>query len=795
MFTNAREFEIRNAVFVDVQGDQIINNINAEGGLAKFKKWLAAPDPSTNHNSARKKYHKDTGLWILADERYIAWKKQAGSFLWINGIYTSLVGIHPLYYSGGYSRSASSTIIEDIKTIVQAHPGTGLAFFYFDSNDNTKQTVKSLLSSLVLSLTAKLEKFLLLDNLYTKYNRLYSPPESDVQDVLLELLGNFNQAYLVIDALDECIEYDQLFEMIQTVHDWQLPHCHLLVSSRREQSILMTLQECGPVDISLSPELVGSDITSYIHAVVGKEYKFKRWGTAVQDHIKNTLIVDANGMFRWVACQIDQLKFCPSQKAVMDSLKSLPKTLEGTYDQILQRIHEGEIEYTKILLSWLVFGMCPLTFEELALVVTFDASTRAFDSSMGLSQPDDILQLCSSLVTRGDNNIVALAHASVKEYFLAKPRFWHSEQIILSNISAGNALIAHCCLVCIQQNEWYDEQSAGFPLMEYSTQFWPVHYKLSRDPSLDDIVLTFFEDYSDNFGLWIMMNKEVRQHSIEFKEASPFFFAGLLGLDNIIQKLDAPAPVLDKTMHIAAEYKHIDIVKYLLSKGADANAKTRQTGNVLHAASVIGNTEVVQLLLDMGADVNANDGFDSPLHAASEKGHLETVRVLLDRGANVNATSGTYGHALQGATANGYIEVAKLLLERGANANAQGGQANNALQAASSAGHAKIVKLLLDNGADVDIAGGYFGHSLQAAIIPHHTEIVKILLDKGANPNASGGRTYSTPLQAASKEGYLDIVRLLVSKGVDIQISRLPNMGALCLLHQAMAICLLSTHY
>ena len=53
---------------------------------AKFKKWLTAPDPSINHNSARKRYHKDTGQWLLGDERYVAWKEQPNSLIWINGI-------------------------------------------------------------------------------------------------------------------------------------------------------------------------------------------------------------------------------------------------------------------------------------------------------------------------------------------------------------------------------------------------------------------------------------------------------------------------------------------------------------------------------------------------------------------------------------------------------------------------------------------------------------------------------------------------------------------------------------
>ncbi len=42
--------------------------------------------------------------------------------------------------------------------------------------------------------------------------------------------------------------------------------------------------------------------------------------------------------FCWVACQIEELKKCPNQKVLLGTLESLPKDLEATYDQILQRI-------------------------------------------------------------------------------------------------------------------------------------------------------------------------------------------------------------------------------------------------------------------------------------------------------------------------------------------------------------------------------------------------------------------------------------------------------------------------
>ena len=106
-------------------------------------------------------------------------------------------------------------------------------------------------------------------------------------------------------------------------------------------------------------------------------------------------------------------------------MENLPKSLEATYDQILERISPEDMPYVKTFLQWLVFGMRPLRTEELAEVVTFDLSSGKFDSDLALLHHDYVIFMCSSLVTKTEDNRVRLAHSSVKEYFLARQRLKH----------------------------------------------------------------------------------------------------------------------------------------------------------------------------------------------------------------------------------------------------------------------------------------------------------------------------------------------------------------------------------
>lgn len=154
--------------------------------------------------------------------------------------------------------------------------------------------------------------------------------------------------------------------------------------------------------------------------------------------------------------------------------------MEDIYDQILQRINERDALDVKVLLRWMVFAIRPLTPYELAVVVAFNPDTAEFDSSLGFTFLDDVLEMCSSLVTRADADTVVLAHSSVKEYFLEKPRSIGQYVIAYSDSKAGHSIIAHCCLKYLFQEQWYSCKAeiaslAGinhFPLENYSVRYW-----------------------------------------------------------------------------------------------------------------------------------------------------------------------------------------------------------------------------------------------------------------------------------------------------------------------------------
>jgi ankyrin repeat protein len=60
-------------------------------------------------------------------------------------------------------------------------------------------------------------------------------------------------------------------------------------------------------------------------------------------------------------------------------------------------------------------------------------------------------------------------------------------------------------------------------------------------------------------------------------------------------------------LHLSSRNRHLEVVKYLKSVGADINAKTNVGNTSLHFASQYGQLEVVKYLKSVGADIHAKN--------------------------------------------------------------------------------------------------------------------------------------------------------------------------------------------
>ena len=100
-------------------------------------------------------------------------------------------------------------------------------------------------------------------------------------------------AYILIDALDECFDWEEILEFIGTLHKWDLCQCHLLVTSRKEQQIVESMMAMNPMEIDMSQMPVDSDIEKYIDSMLHSSVELKKWGPSEKDLIKQVLVEKA----------------------------------------------------------------------------------------------------------------------------------------------------------------------------------------------------------------------------------------------------------------------------------------------------------------------------------------------------------------------------------------------------------------------------------------------------------------------------------------------------------------------
>ncbi len=116
-------------------------------------------------------------------------------------------------------------------------------------------------------------------------------------------------------------------------------------------------------------------------------------------------------------------------------------------------------------------------------------------------------------------------------------------------------------------------------------------------------------------------------------------------------------------LHEASRKGNIEIVRYLLQKGADIHLKNYNGLSPLHIAAYCGENEIVRTLIAAGADVNAKAKDNiTPLHTAASMGHADIVEFLINSGAEAHAKSSKDGSTPEDfATREGHQDVSELL--------------------------------------------------------------------------------------------------------------------------------------
>jgi ankyrin repeat protein len=257
-------------------------------------------------------------------------------------------------------------------------------------------------------------------------------------------------------------------------------------------------------------------------------------------------------------------------------------------------------------------------------------------------------------------------------------------------------------------------------------------------------------------------------------------------------------PSDDSTFMVAVTVGDVALVKKMLDeKRGDVNGISGAEYTWLYLAADRGNKAMIELLLARGADVHTHgDGKNAAVFAAAKMGHKDVVKLLLDKDADVDALGVDGGTRLVDRTplqVAASLEITRILVEHDANVNVRDKYRDQTLlhklvsaAARDQSGNKErrqeyvdLIKLLIAHKADVHARDSSGKTPLHIAM-HGNLELTKLLLDAGASvherlfeedhsrrprPPPSAG---NTPLHWAAETGRLDLAKLLLENGADV---------------------------
>ena len=204
-------------------------------------------------------------------------------------------------------RDIRRDIAQDIARDVRAVPGS-IAYFYFDFKDTRKQDSRALLSSFLVQLSNRSEKFCeVLRGLYSEHqNGLHKPTSASLLRCLKGMLATAGPGpiYLVMDALDECPNHpgvpsprEKVLELVKELVELRLPNLRLCVTSRSEFDVCAVLEPLKSQELSLHDESgQKKDINDFVDHTVRSDRRMKTWPEKEKDLVIEILSEKANGM-------------------------------------------------------------------------------------------------------------------------------------------------------------------------------------------------------------------------------------------------------------------------------------------------------------------------------------------------------------------------------------------------------------------------------------------------------------------------------------------------------------------
>ncbi|XEV07499.1 hypothetical protein FSHL1_012786 [Fusarium sambucinum] len=763
--------------------------------------WIGNGRTDQRYHDSLQKKHAGTCGWIYNREAFQHWLSSGNGFnaLWING-------------PAGFGKTILSA---SIANHLSATLDTPAAHFFLTSESQSRDdpflAVRSWIAQII---SGHQDAFECAHHAWQDD----SDPVSS-REICLKLLSQIVQLVpgctFLIDGLDECTNIhahdtsataflEAIIAALSTTFS------RVLIVSRDEPHIRHALASHF-IEYTISSNDVRADTMSVSQEIVDR--KLNKKTDDFRNSLSETMATRCEGQFLWLRLQEESLRNGMNMKKLKSVVESTPPGIGALYEREWSRmVKSPDFDRIASLLRWTAFAIRPLTVGEIPEAVLIgDFDDIPLDDLPDKIDDDyvetEIVGLCAPVIQMihrrekesTDNSVgmqtVHLAHFSVKQFLLSQLPATGTMKANESLTSQyQHTLLATACLRYINFRYAWDDMAGDMPtnraaFRDYAASSWHHHFHaaLTNDETLMDLITALFDETNWVWSLWrewlemqdsksftASINGGMNEPWWDLQISGPIFYAIGLGLDSLADTLITEYTSGRKDMNdlrlaaviISGQFGRSSMLQKLLNSGVSANMFITGAESLLHLAVCCNSPEAVKVLIDNGADVTATGEKGlTPLHVARD---AEITRILLQKGAMIDAQMDGGRTSLHLASVGDRIEIVEVLLDMGASVNARDNDNFTPLHFACYFGHLETARILIANGATLN-AG-----VLHLACGKGNIDVIQLLVEEGVCLDDTWkDDTWKRGVRAiqwASEEGQVEVVKLLIDSGANINV-------------------------
>jgi hypothetical protein len=352
---------------------------------------------------------KDSYKWILKHRDFQRWQSDKQTqLLWIKG------------GAGKGKTMLLIGIINELEKWTSRSDSTFPSFFLCQNTNADLNNATAVLRGLIYMLI--IQQSCLISHVKEEYkhegDRLFEGDNAfyALSGIFKKMLHDprLTEAYLIVDALDECDKGLELLLRLIIETASSLTPVKWIVSSRERPDIEQQLaaDEAGiKLSLEMNAVLVSQAIGAYIDYKVSK-IPLLMHNNTLQAQVRQQLYEKADGTFLWVALVTDELQQIFLAQDVTRVLESVGRGLDPLYDRMMVQIQERKwySESCCHVLAVTTLAHRPLHLLEVRTLAGVESST--------MDELSRLIHLCGSFLTVQESHVY-LIHQSAKEYLTA----------------------------------------------------------------------------------------------------------------------------------------------------------------------------------------------------------------------------------------------------------------------------------------------------------------------------------------------------------------------------------------